>query len=182
MHSHAPDRLSPSRVALVPPSSRLWHSDQKLFEKCSHLHTCTSSMFRLTESQQWVSLVVFLPGRYHPHPDSSRLAHWKTRKTFRFSRKACDERGSVSRLGVSTATARPPLCRLDDVASRPPASPLHRQVFFQSLSALGLHVACLLAVEALSLIVVLCILGLAFALDVLASAFAFALRIRSELH
>ena len=29
----------------VPPSSRLWHSDQNLLEKCSHLHTCTSSTF-----------------------------------------------------------------------------------------------------------------------------------------
>ena len=46
---------------------RLWHSDQNFLEKCSHLHTCpSSSMFHLTESRQWVSLVLFLPGRCLP--------------------------------------------------------------------------------------------------------------------
>ena len=68
---------------------------------------------------------------------------------------------------------------------------------FQSLVALGPHVTCFVAAEALSPIVafrflgrfVLHILGLVFALDVLAFALAFALlalafalRIRSELH
>ena len=82
-HSRAPDRLSPSRAAHVPPSSRLWHSDENLLEKCLHLRTCPSSgIFHLTESQEWVSRVVFLPGRCHPHRDSSLLAHGKTRMTF----------------------------------------------------------------------------------------------------
>ena len=91
---------------------------------------------------------------------------------------------------MSTATARPLLCCVD-VATLPPVSPLHRQ----DLSFV-LHVACLLAVEALSLVVALCFLGrvvlsiFACALDlgVLAIAFAFAVfalayarRIRSEL-
>ena len=134
-HSRAPDRLSPSRAALVPPSSRLWHSDQNLLEKCLHLRTCPSSgIIHLTESQEWVSRVVFLPGRCHPHRDSSLLARGKTRMTF----------------------------------------------LIVILCFLGRFV--------------LCILALAFALDVLAFAFAFAvfafavfafalaLRIRSELH
>ena len=88
-HSRAPDRLSPSRVALVPPSSHLWHSDQNLLGKCLHPGTCpSSSMFHLTESQQWISRVSFLPGRCYPHPDSSRRAHWKTRMTCRCSHRA----------------------------------------------------------------------------------------------
>ena len=102
----------------------------------------------------------------------------------------CCSSGSKHYSGTTAAVS----CGCGDAAT---GFPLCLSKVFQSLSALGPHVACLVAVEALSLIVALCflgrfvlhILGLVFALDVLAFAFAFAvfalafaLRIRSELH
>ena len=47
-HPRALDHLSPSRVALVPPSSHPWHSDQNLLGKCLHLRTCPPAPGLLT--------------------------------------------------------------------------------------------------------------------------------------
>ena len=119
----------------------------------------------------------------------------------------------VSRLEISTVTERPLLRRVGNkhcngtIAVASCGCGDAATGFFSasarslSLVALGLHVACFVAIEALSPIVafyflgrfVSHIVGLVFALDVLAFAFAFAfafalfgvafaLRIRSELH
>ena len=79
-------RIVLSRVSLVPPSATFW--SKPLGKMLAPAQCPSSSMFHLTESQQWVSLIVFLLGRNYPLPDSSRSAHWKTRKTFRCSHKA----------------------------------------------------------------------------------------------
>ena len=176
-HHRAPDRLSPSSVALVPPSSRLWHSDQNLLEKCSHPHTCPSpGMFHSTNRSTGSQLLCFCrsdaTGSRTPHGLlTGRLARRFAVRT----RQGYDERRRVS-LAWEKALQRHNRCCVVWMWRRCHRFPLCIGKVFQSLSALGLHVACLLAVEALSLIValcflgrfVLCILGLVFALDVLA--------------
>ena len=154
----------------MPPSSRLWHSDRNLLEKCSHPPTCpSSSMFHLTESLTCCDAV----GATLPPGLLTACSLEDSQDVSLFAQGMAMTNVDVSLAWeVSTATARPLLCRVD-VATLPPVSPLHRQGLSVAFCAWP-YVACLLEAESLSLIIALCFLG-RFVLGILGLVFALCL-------